>query len=147
MGTRSTFRICIGSCSLSRRMSHDSRSRVQHNASSGLHIPYEDRHQQLTDFGPRQNPSVHCQPFSFHISSTNAIDLFEKFDIILDCTDQPATRYLISDAAVIAGRRLVSASALKSEGQLMVLNNPPSCSGKLPMYVGLSPFQHKLRNS
>ena len=33
---------------------------------------------------------------------------------------------MISDAAVIAGKPLVSASALRTEGQLLILNNPPS---------------------
>ena len=45
--------------------------------------------------------------------------------MVLDCTDRPATRYLVSDAAVIAKIPLVHGSALQKEGQLMVLNNPP----------------------
>lgn len=49
--------------------------------------------------------------------------------MILDCTDNPASRYMISDAAVIAGKPLVSASALQTEGQLLILNNPPSTGG------------------
>jgi len=36
----------------------------------------------------------------------------------------------ISDAAVIAGKPLVSASALRTEGQLMVLNSPPVGQGE-----------------
>lgn len=36
---------------------------------------------------------------------------------------------MISDAAVIAKKPLVSASALRTEGQLMILNNPPSTNG------------------
>jgi adenylyltransferase/sulfurtransferase len=44
---------------------------------------------------------------------------------VLDCTDTPASRYLISDTCVLLGKRLVSASALRIDGQLMVLNNPP----------------------
>ena len=48
-----------------------------------------------------------------------------NYDVILDCTDRPSTRYLISDAAVLAGKPVVTASALRTEGQLMVLNNPP----------------------
>lgn len=46
--------------------------------------------------------------------------------MILDCTDHPTSRYLISDAAVIARKPLVSASALRTEGQLLILNWPPS---------------------
>lgn len=48
---------------------------------------------------------------------------------MLDCTDHPTSRYLISDACVLAGKPLVSASALKTEGQLIVLNNPPAPPG------------------
>lgn len=57
--------------------------------------------------------------------------IFEQYDIILDCTDNPATRYLISDTAVLLGKPLVSASALRTEGQLMVLNHPPREPGNL----------------
>lgn len=48
-----------------------------------------------------------------------------NYDLILDCTDRPSTRYLVSDAAVLARKPVVTASALRTEGQLMVLNNPP----------------------
>ena len=49
----------------------------------------------------------------------------KNYDLILDCTDRPSTRYLVSDAAVLAEKPVVTASALRTEGQLMVLNNPP----------------------
>ena len=48
------------------------------------------------------------------------------YDLVLDCTDHPSSRYLISDTAVLSGKPLVSGSALKTEGQLLVLNHPPS---------------------
>ena len=50
--------------------------------------------------------------------------MFAQYDLVLDCTDNPATRYLISDTCVLLGKPLVSASALRTEGQLMVLNYP-----------------------
>ena len=52
----------------------------------------------------------------------------DAYDLVLDCTDHPSSRYLISDAAVLAGKPLVSASALRTDGQLLVLNNPPTGS-------------------
>ncbi|KAL1963496.1 hypothetical protein VTN77DRAFT_8077 [Rasamsonia byssochlamydoides] len=64
-----------------------------------------------------------------HLSPQNAAEIFKDYDIILDCTDNPATRYLISDTAVLLGKPLVSASALRTDGQLMVLNNPPKPPG------------------
>ncbi|THC91249.1 hypothetical protein EYZ11_009288 [Aspergillus tanneri] len=60
-----------------------------------------------------------------HLTPQEAPEIFENYDLILDCTDNPATRYLISDTAVLLGKPLVSASALRTEGQLMVLNHPP----------------------
>lgn len=58
-----------------------------------------------------------------------ALDILGNYDIILDCTDNPATRYLISDACVLLGKPLVSASALRTDGQLSVLNYPPAPPG------------------
>ena len=74
----------------------------------------------------RMNPEVQYVSHKFHLTPSIAVDLFRQYDVILDCTDHPTSRYLTSDAAVLASRPLISASALKSEGQLMVLNNPPS---------------------
>ncbi|KAK5064248.1 hypothetical protein LTR84_000081 [Exophiala bonariae] len=48
-----------------------------------------------------------------------------RFGVVLDCTDNPAARYLISDACVLAGAVLVSGAAQRGEGQLVVLNCPP----------------------
>jgi adenylyltransferase/sulfurtransferase len=77
----------------------------------------------------RLNPMVCYIRHSFHLSPEIAISVFEQYDIVLDCTDHPKSRYLISDACVLAGKPLVSASALKTEGQLIVLNNPPRLPG------------------
>lgn len=64
-----------------------------------------------------------------HLTSKDAPEIFGRYDLILDCTDNPATRYLISDTAVLLKKPLVSASALRTEGQLMVLNYPPQPAG------------------
>ena len=41
-----------------------------------------------------------------------------RYDIILDATDNVATRYLLNDACVLTGKPLVSGSALRFEGQV-----------------------------
>lgn len=46
----------------------------------------------------------------------------KKYDAILDCTDNVATRYLLNDVAVLNQIPLVSGSALQLEGQLTVYN-------------------------
>ncbi|EOA91391.1 Urmylation protein [Exserohilum turcicum] len=71
------------------------------------------------------NPKVKLVPHIFRLSPETAISTFKDYDVILDCTDTPASRYLISDTCVLLGKTLVSASALRIDGQMMVLNNPP----------------------
>lgn len=72
------------------------------------------------------NPTITYTPHSYHLTPSNAASTINTYDIVLDCTDHPAVRYLISDACVLLGKPLVSASALRTDAQLLVLNNPPS---------------------
>ncbi|CBX97728.1 hypothetical protein LEMA_P091370.1 [Plenodomus lingam JN3] len=71
------------------------------------------------------NPNVKLIPHKSRLAPETAIATFQNYDLILDCTDTPASRYLISDTCVLLCKTLVSASALRIDGQLMVLNNPP----------------------
>ncbi|KAF2112034.1 molybdopterin biosynthesis protein moeB [Lophiotrema nucula] len=75
------------------------------------------------------NPNVRLVPHSSRLAPETAISTFQQYDLVLDCTDTPASRYLISDTCVLLGKTLVSASALRTDGQLMVLNNPPRPPG------------------
>lgn len=56
------------------------------------------------------------------LDSTNALALVEQYDVVVDATDNVATRYLLNDACVMKKRPLVSGSALRLEGQLTVYN-------------------------
>jgi adenylyltransferase/sulfurtransferase len=46
--------------------------------------------------------------------------LLESFDIVVDCTDRPLTRYLLSDASVLLSKTLVSGAAISTVGQWAV---------------------------
>lgn len=76
------------------------------------------------------NPLVIYKRHNYHLSPDKAISIFQDYDLVLDCTDHPTSRYLISDACVLTGKALVSASALRTEGQLIVLNDPPQPPGE-----------------
>ncbi|KAJ1831799.1 hypothetical protein LPJ73_008066, partial [Coemansia sp. RSA 2703] len=52
------------------------------------------------------------------LDSTNARDIISGYDIVVDATDNAATRYLINDACVLSGIPLVSGSAVRLDGQL-----------------------------
>jgi adenylyltransferase/sulfurtransferase len=58
------------------------------------------------------------------LTPESAVPLAQPYDLILDCTDRPTTRYLASDTAVVLQKPLITAAALRAEGQLMVLNHP-----------------------
>ena len=73
----------------------------------------------------RRNSENRYTTHHFNLDQKIAVETMRKYDLILDCTDRPSTRYLVSDTAVLAGKPVVTASALRTEGQLMVLNNPP----------------------
>ncbi|MCO5589781.1 hypothetical protein L7F22_043750 [Adiantum nelumboides] len=68
------------------------------------------------------NPFVHVEPVQTSLSVENAVSLINTHDIVLDCTDNVLTRYLISDAAVKCGRQVVSGAAQGFDGQLVVLH-------------------------
>jgi len=54
------------------------------------------------------------------LSAGNALDLFAGYDLILDGTDNFATRYLVNDACVLLGKPYVWGSIFRFEGQVSV---------------------------
>ena len=78
----------------------------------------------------RLNPNPMYVAHTEHISTGNAEDIVKQYDLVLDCTDNPASRYLISDICVLLNKTLISASALRTDGQLVVLNSPPLQAGE-----------------
>jgi len=70
----------------------------------------------------RQNPQVKAMPFSNHFTPENAFEMTEGFEIIVDCTDNIPTRYLINDVALVKKIPMVYASVHRFEGQLSVFN-------------------------
>lgn len=75
------------------------------------------------------NPLPTYIPYPTHLTPQNAADIISQYDLVMDCTDNPATRYLISDICVLLCKPLVSAAAVQKSGQLIVLNCPPAPQG------------------
>lgn len=61
---------------------------------------------------------------AYHVQLTheNVLDIVERFDVVVDASDNPQTRYIINDACVLCDITLVSGSAIGTEGQLTVYN-------------------------
>ncbi len=68
------------------------------------------------------NPFIIITPIVSWLNSTNALQLFSGYDIIIDGSDNFATRYLVNDACVILNKPFVSGSIYKFQGQVSVFN-------------------------
>jgi len=66
------------------------------------------------------NPLVQVRLHEVRLDRNNAVELFEQYDLILDGTDNFATRYLVNDAAVLAHKPYVWGSIYRFEGQVSV---------------------------
>lgn len=66
------------------------------------------------------NPYVHIDTYETRLTSENALDIFEKYDIIIDGTDNFPTRYLVNDACVLLEKPNVYGSIFRFEGQASV---------------------------
>jgi adenylyltransferase/sulfurtransferase len=74
------------------------------------------------------NQYVNFNVYQEKLSTQNALNLFEQYDIIVDGTDNFSTRYLVNDACVKTSKPLVYGAIYKFEGQVTVFNyqNGPS---------------------
>lgn len=66
------------------------------------------------------NSRLSIDAITSYITSSNALTLLAPYDLILDCTDNVPTRYLLSDTAVALDKPLVSGAAQRFDGQLSV---------------------------
>jgi adenylyltransferase/sulfurtransferase len=106
------------------------------------------------------NPDIRCVAHALRLTVENALELIGQYDLVLDGSDNFATRYLVNDACVLAGQPLVYGALYTFQGQVSVFNfeggptyrclfpeppNPkdaPNCSeigvlGVLPGIVGV----------
>jgi adenylyltransferase/sulfurtransferase len=106
------------------------------------------------------NPHVELVAYEERLTSDNALDIIREYDLVVDGTDNFATRFLVNDACVLLGKPNVYGSIFRFEGQSTVFCMPdgpcyrclypeppppgmvPSCAeggvlGVLPGLVGL----------
>ena len=66
------------------------------------------------------NPDVRVITHNEKLTSENAIDIIEGYDVVIDGTDNFPTRYLVNDACVFANKPLVYGSIFRFDGQATV---------------------------
>jgi molybdopterin/thiamine biosynthesis adenylyltransferase len=73
----------------------------------------------------KRNPHVECQTVPDRIEGDNADAILAGHDLIIDGTDNFATRLVVSDAAVRLGIPLISAAAQQFQGQVALFRGTP----------------------
>jgi molybdopterin/thiamine biosynthesis adenylyltransferase/rhodanese-related sulfurtransferase len=86
------------------------------------------------------NPEIEVTAFSEFFTAENAARIVGEYQIIVDCTDAIAVRYLINDVAIAKRIPMVYASIHKFEGQVSVFNykNGPSYRCLFPEQEGFN---------
>ena len=69
------------------------------------------------------NPDIHISQLSIRLGSGNVEQLVTAHDVVIDCTDNAETRYLLGDAAHHCSRPLVFGGAVRMEGQVSVFQS------------------------
>jgi molybdopterin-synthase adenylyltransferase len=83
------------------------------------------------------NPEVRVIPHAMRLTAANARALIDEYDIVIDGSDNFATRYLVNDACYFAKRPVVAAALLRFEGQLSTFK--PHLGAPHPCYRCLFP--------
>ena len=68
------------------------------------------------------NPHVEIAPFNRRLTAENAAEFMQDFDLILDGSDNFATRYLVNAQCVALGKPLISAAISQWEGQISLFD-------------------------
>src|SRR5438045_900153 len=66
------------------------------------------------------NPNVRIESYETRFTSSNALEIARAYDLIVDGTDNFATRYLVNDASILLGIPNVYGSVYRFEGQASV---------------------------
>ncbi len=68
------------------------------------------------------NPEININAYNERLTVANALNIIRKYDVVIDGTDNFATRYLINDACVLLNKPLIFGAISKFEGQVAIFN-------------------------
>jgi adenylyltransferase/sulfurtransferase len=91
---------------------------IIHGQSTLDRLKVESARDRLRDI----NPFVQVTTFADTMRRELALDMIKDFDIVIDCTDNFPTRYLVNDACVLLGKPYIYGSIFRFEGQASVFD-------------------------
>ena len=69
-----------------------------------------------------QNPATNFICYKEFLSPANALSIIQKYDLVIDASDNFGTRYLVNDCCVILNKPFIYGAVHEFEGQVSVLN-------------------------
>lgn len=70
----------------------------------------------------KQNPFININVYDEKVTKNNALSCIKNYDLVIDGSDNFATRYLVNDACIILNKPFVYGAIHKFEGQVSVFN-------------------------
>lgn len=70
----------------------------------------------------KQNPHIRFNVYPLRLQNKNALKILQRYDVIVDGSDNFSTRYLVNDACVLLKKPVVYGAVYKFEGQVSVFN-------------------------
>jgi molybdopterin/thiamine biosynthesis adenylyltransferase/rhodanese-related sulfurtransferase len=95
-------------------------SNLQRQVIHGVHDIGRTKLESARDSVAAINPGVEVVLHPVRLDSSNVLEIFADYDVILDGADNFATRYLVNDAAALLGKPYVWGSILRFDGQVSV---------------------------
>jgi adenylyltransferase/sulfurtransferase len=89
------------------------------------------------------NPEIEIIPYNLRLTNHSALDIIERYDIVVDGTDNFSSRYMINDACVLLNKPLVYGAISQFEGQVAVFNCKSQLNERAVNYRDLFPYPPK----
>ncbi len=89
------------------------------------------------------NASIDIETYPFYLDTNNCLEIISGYDVVVDCTDNFSSRYMINDACVLKQKPLVFAAVSGFEGQVAVFNFTNVDNNVSGNYRDLFPTQPK----
>jgi sulfur-carrier protein adenylyltransferase/sulfurtransferase len=89
----------------------------------------------------QMNPDTELIEYKIHLNNSNCLDIITAYNVIVDCTDNFASRYMVNDACVLKGKPLVYGAVSRFEGQVAVFNVLQKGKERTGNYRNLFPVQ------
>ena len=87
------------------------------------------------------NPDTELTAYKIYLDKNNCLQIINGYDIIVDCTDNFASRYMINDACVLKEKPLIYGAVSRFEGQVAVFNSNKDGKQQTGNYRDLFPEQ------